>query len=49
MSPYDVVNRILLAEYALMIIFAAVDRKPIVCTYWVGAVILQLGIIMGLK
>jgi hypothetical protein len=49
MSPYNIINRVLVVEYAMTVIFAAFDKKPIVCTYWIGAVILQLGIIMGLK
>jgi len=49
MTLYDFVNRLLLAEYFLMVLFAALDQKYIACIYWSGAVILQLGIILGLK
>jgi hypothetical protein len=49
MTLYNAFNWVLLAEYAMMIVFAALDQKPIICVYWFGAVILQLGITLGLK
>lgn len=49
MTLYDFVNKLLLVEYFLMVLFAALDHKYVACVYWFGAVILQLGIILGLK
>lgn len=49
MNLYDIVNRILMIEYALMVILSLITNKPVAGIYWFGAVILQLGITLGLK
>jgi len=49
MSLYDIVNRVLVIEYFLMVIFSIFSKKQAAIVYWVGAVVLQIGIIWGLK
>jgi hypothetical protein len=48
MNLYDIVNRVLVVEYCFMVIFSMLYKRAAVI-YWIGAVILQIGIIWGLK